>query len=153
MENQILDYFGEFEENAQIVTVKYFPSEQEARLFAIGLRKAGIRYFVSNTNISTALPLGGIGSNGVGLHVMEDDLAEASRIVASLERKLYGELPNQSFHDADLDEIAYQRALHQSANPRTFRLLFWGLIILILLLLLRAYLRASGLAPSWWDFF
>ena len=152
MDQQILDYFGEFEESTRIVPLKYFFFESEARLYAARLKEVGIPCFISNANIMSVLPLGGGG--GIGLHIREADLTEASQIVARLDHQKENGSQGDSFHDADHDDIEYQRALHEP--PMAFRAnqaWYWLVIGIILLVILRAFLRAAGVVESWRDFF
>lgn len=132
MKNRILDYFGDFEdysENTKIVTVKYFYFEAEARLNAARLKKEGIKCFVSNTNTISVFPLG---EGGIGLHVKEEDLNRATRIVMEMhENKITA--PEQNFHEADMDEIEYQKALNGLPLKPFHHIL---LVILLLLILL-----------------
>jgi hypothetical protein len=152
MDQQILDYFGEFEESTRIVPLRYFFFESEAHLYAARLKEADIPCFISNANIMTALPLGGGG--GIGLHIRESDLAEASRITARLDHLKKQDSSERSFHDADLDDIEYQRALHQPPLAFLARQgLYWLVIVIALLVILRAFLRAAGIVESWRDFF
>ena len=95
MDQQILDYFEGFEENTRIVPLKYFFFESEAHLYAARLKEAGIPCFISNANIMTVLPLGGGG--GIGLHIREADLPEASRIAARLDYQKNHDTP-ELFH-------------------------------------------------------
>ncbi|MCB0561661.1 MAG: DUF2007 domain-containing protein [Lewinellaceae bacterium] len=152
MDQQILDYFEGFEENTRIVPLKYFFFESEAHLYAARLKEAGIPCFISNANIMTVLPLGGGG--GIGLHIREADLPEASRIAARLDYQKNHDNPDASFHDASHDDIEYQRALNAppmqvGASPAWY----WLVVGIILLVILRAFLRAAGVVESWRDFF
>lgn len=152
MDQQILDYFGEFEENTRIVPLKYFFFESEARLYAARLKEAGIPCFISNANIMSVLPLGGGG--GISLHIREADLPVASRIVARLDYQKENGSQNDTFHDADHDDIEYQRALHEPPLAiRASQAWYWLVIGIILLVILRAFLRAAGVVESWRDFF
>ncbi|MCB0587620.1 MAG: DUF2007 domain-containing protein [Phaeodactylibacter sp.] len=152
MDQEILDYFGEFEENTRIVPLKYFFFESEARLYAARLKEAGIPCFISNANIMSVLPLGGGG--GIGLHIREADLAEASRIAAYLDHQKENTSRETSFHDADHDDIEYQRALNEPPMAFSSRQAWYWLIIgIALLVILRAFLRAAGVVENWRDFF
>lgn len=148
-QDRILDYFGEFDPEARIVTVKHCYQEAVAHLYAARLEAAGIPCFISNANTITALPLG---AGGIGLHVRERDLQAASAVVARLDHQLSRAPAEQEFHDADLDEIRYQQALHQPRTGTADRVLLF-ILLLILLLVLRAFLRAGGWVESWRDFF
>ncbi|NRA51051.1 MAG: DUF2007 domain-containing protein [Phaeodactylibacter sp.] len=149
MEDQILDHFGTFDEGSQVVTVRNFLGVSEAHLYAARLREADIPHYISNANMTTALPLGGGGE--VGLHVRAEDLEEASRIIARLD---FQKQTEEDFRDADHDDIEYQRQLSK-ADASSALSPYWYLALLLIAILvgLRAYLRASGAVPTWWDFF
>ncbi|MCB0547304.1 MAG: DUF2007 domain-containing protein [Phaeodactylibacter sp.] len=152
MDQQILDYFGDFEEGTRIVPLKYFFFESEARLYAARLKEAGIPCFISNANIMTALPLGGGG--GIGLHIREADLADATRIVTLLDLQEENGGQDDTFHDADYDDIEYQRALNEPPMAiKPGHAWYWLVIGIVLLVILRAFLRAAGVVESWRDFF
>ena len=152
MEERILDYFGEFDERSRIVAAKYFFMESEAYLYAARLREAGIPHFISNGNVMTALPLGGGG--GIGLHVRDTDLPEASRIIARLDYQKRKAPEEGTFHDADEEEIAYLRAVYgEKSNSQSGKFIVWLIAGIVLLLILRAFLRAAGIVESWWDYF
>lgn len=148
MEQNILDYFGEFEENVKIVVLKYFYFESEARLYAARLKEAGITSFISNANIVTALPLG---EGGIGLHIREADLEAALEIVQQLDSNKNQDA-EQSFHDADLAEIEYQRQLNQGNQAQSDRV-YWLLGLLIALILLQIYLQSIGVLKPWQEYF
>ncbi|MEQ8704473.1 MAG: hypothetical protein RIC19_11165 [Phaeodactylibacter sp.] len=151
MEEQILDYFGSFEEGSRIVAARHFFRASEAYLYAARLREAGIPHYISNTNIMTALPLGGGGD--IGLHVRAQDLEETTRIIARLDFQKEQETEND-FRDADLDDIEYQRQLSEaSTEGRLHPYWYLALVLVAILVALRAYLRASGVVNRWWDFF
>lgn len=150
MEERILDHFGEFEEGSRIVAVKHFFLESEAYLYAARLREAGIPHYISNANIMTAIPLGGGG--GIGLNVRESDLAEASRIVARLDYQKERHSKEENYHDADEEDIEYLRTLNSSSSDWS-NYIYWGIIAVVLLLILRAFLRGAGVVERWWDYF
>ena len=150
MDERVLDYFGEFEEGSRIVAVKHFFLESQAHLYAARLREAGIPHYISNANIMTAIPLGGGG--GIGLHVRASDLAEASRIVAQLDYQNEHRRGDEDYHDADEEDIEYLRSL-DGASSDWSNYVYWGIMAVVLLLILRAFLRAAGVVESWWDYF
>jgi hypothetical protein len=150
MDERVLDYFGEFEEGSRIVAVKHFFLESQAHLYAARLREAGIPHYISNANIMTAIPLGGGG--GIGLHVRASDLAEASRIVARLDYQNEHRRGDEDYHDADEEDIEYLRSL-DGASSDWSNYVYWGIMAVVLLLILRAFLRAAGVVESWWDYF
>ncbi|MEM1320016.1 MAG: DUF2007 domain-containing protein [Bacteroidota bacterium] len=140
-----------FDPNTRVVTIKYFYFESKAHLYAARLKEANIKSFISNANTSTALPLG---EGGIGLHVREKDREEALRIVRELDYYNRTDPRDQSFHDADKEDIAYEKALHEQAarqyKPATMIILF--LVLLILLVFVRAYFMTVS-AGDWLDVF
>jgi len=143
VENEILDYFGDFDREAKVVPVKYFYFESEARLYAARLRTEGIPCFISNAHTITALPLG---SGGIGLHVKEVDLAEASAIVARMDYQNNHAQEPMNFADADHDDIAFEQA--KNTRPDYW---YWLIIGIVVLLILRAFMRAIGFQGYWWN--
>ena len=145
MENQILDHFGDFEDrfdpDARVITIKFFNFESEARLYAARLQEAGIRSFISNANMHTVIPLSG---GSIGLHIKEADVRGAQLIIQKLDDYNKKEPEEQSFHDADYDDIAYQRKLHESKSGKIDPVIL-TIVIIIILLLAQLVLRAGGL--------
>jgi hypothetical protein len=141
-----------FEDGVNIVVIRHFFAESQARLYAAQLKDAGIPSFISNANIMAALPLGGGG--GIQLHIKASDAVAAQRVISRLDFQARKEQEEQSFHDATKEDILYLQAVHkeQSSNSKQ-RLWFWLILIVVILLILRAYLRAAGIVESWWDFF
>lgn len=139
---------GSFSGEGQIVAARYFFLEPEARMYAAHLRQAGIPHYISNTNVMSALPLGGGGQ--IGLHVREADLAAAAQVFAQIDHQKAASV-EEDFREADHEDIAYQQAL----NPSFRRLPTWAWLlgVMMLLLLLRALLRSRGWVNTWWDFF
>ena len=142
-----LDYFGDFEENVRVITIRYFSFPPEASLYAARLREAGIRCFLSNTNSVTMLPLE---QPGIGLHIREEDREGAQAILRDIDRQLR-EAPTASYHDADEEEIEYLRTLQEGEQGSNA--LLWIVVFIIGLLILRTISRAAGWAPSFWDWF
>lgn len=151
MEDDILDYFeSEFDENTRIIAIKYFYFEAEARLYAARLREVNIPSFISNTNVSTALALG---EGGIGLHIKEADVQEASRIIAQLDaQKRSSETDQSSYHEIDMEEIQYLKKIDEDNNQKD-SILLYGVIVIVLLLIIRALLRGSGWIEIWRDAF
>ena len=148
MEDRILDFFEEeFDQDTRIIAVKYFYFETEARLYAARLKEAQIPSFISNTNVSTALALG---EGGIGLHIREEDAAEATRIIAQLDlQKKLDNPEDDSFRDADLEEIRYLEAIHKE-DPAKDRTVIAIILMIILFLVLRAFLRGRGGFLDFW---
>jgi len=144
MDNEILDYFDEFEDrfdqHVKIVAVKYFYFESEARLYAARLKEAGIKSFLSNANTSTVIPLG---EGGIGLHINEEQLPEATRIIKKLDIFNKRELTesDQNFRDADHEDIAYERDVQRQRAHKvdpTYMIITAFLVLIILLALVKA---------------
>ena len=153
MEDEILDYFEqEFDKDTRIIAVKYFYFEPEARLYAARLKEVGIPSFISNTNVSTALALG---EGGIGLHIKEKDLIEASKLIAKLDAdKKKDWETTDSYKEVDLEEIRYLQAVTAAEKSRAHTL-YIGVGIIIMLLILRALIRARGVGflEVWRDAF
>jgi len=138
MQNDILDYFKE--ENSfydkKIIQIKTFYFATEAEIMAARLKDEGIPCFVSNANVVTAMPLG----NGtVGLHVREDHEARARQLIEEMEENLRRE-NNEDFHDADHDDIEFQKRLNEQANQGaniSYKIAMGILIVFIVIVLLK----------------
>ena len=138
--DQLLDYFGEFESETKIVVAKYFYTESEARIYAAQLKTVNIPSFISGATTLSTIPLG---QGGIGLHVREKDLVETLRIIKVLDKQNERDLlQEESFHDADMDEIAYQKSLHIEQNNWTY---VWILIVMLILLVLFRVLTKGGI--------
>ncbi|MCB0630613.1 MAG: hypothetical protein KDD15_12790 [Lewinella sp.] len=142
-----LDYFDEFEENVQVIAIRYFSFTSEASLYAARLREAGIRCFISNTNSVTMLPLE---QPAVGLHIREEDRKAVLLLLQEIDGQMVSQ-PEDSFHDADEEEIAYLQSLKENEGGNNA--LLWVVGIIIALLVFRSFARAAGLAPVYWDWF
>ncbi len=147
MEDRILDHFGEFDNEVKVVAVKYFFLASEAYLYAARLKEAGIAHFLTNANTVTTLPLA---DQSIGLYVRETDLAAATAVIARMDFQKTRPAPEQSFRDADHEDIEYQRALHSRSQVDW---LFLFILTLIGLVILRMLLRASGIFSGWGDAF
>lgn len=145
--NTPLDYFEEFEHTGvKVVVARYFYFDSEAYLYAARLRESGINCFVSNSNAIAAVPLG---NGGIGLHVKEQDLQEALSLIKEIDQQ---EPIEQDFREADHEDIAYERAVNEKKSSSNISLIVFVLIV-VSLLIWRAFSRAAGLVDSWWDFF
>ena len=152
MDNEKPNTEPPFEEGVQIIVIKHFFAESQARLYAAHLKDAGIPSFISNANIMATLPLGGGG--GIPLHIKASDAVAAQRVISRLDFQAEKELEEQNFHDATKEDILYLQAVHEEQNGNSKKgLWFWLVLTVVLLLILRAYLRAAGIVESWWDFF
>lgn len=149
MKEEPLDQFdNQFKKNTKIVSVKVFYFESKARLYAARLKEVGIQSFISNANTTTVIPLG---EGGIRLHVKEEDMDQALVIIRKLDAYSQREV-EESFHDSDKEDIAYERDLR---NPPKKKIHIIILVVLVIatLVILRAFLRASGMVESWRDYF
>ena len=147
MKDDILDHFDGYDEDIRIIPVKYFDQESEARIFGARLNQEGIPNYISNSNTTTALALG-VGN--IGLHIREQDLEAVLQIFKEIELEQKDYDAQITYHDASLEDIAYEKALNQP-NIR-FNWALALILILVVLLVIRIILRALGIVPSWWDF-
>lgn len=148
MEDQILDNFEEFDEQTRIVVVKHFYFESQARIYAARLKEAGIKCVVSNATLQTMLP---VEQGGIKLLVRETDLEEASQIVRQMDQQNSESKVEANYHDIDEQGIAYLQSLEKEKKGNVW--LQWLVVLILLLLLIRAFLRAGGWVDSGWDFF
>lgn len=142
-----LDYFDDFEEDVQVIAIRYFSFTSEASLYAARLRAAGIRCFISNTNSVTMLP---VEQPAIGLHIREEDRAAALTLIQSIDQQL-ATAPDISYHEADEEEIDYLRSVEEGEKGNNA--LLWLVALIIGLLVFRSFARAAGLAPVFWDWF
>lgn len=139
-EDDILDYQDYFGEGEQVVLIRYFAFATQAHLAAARLREEGIPCFVSNATIGNVLPLGG--SMNVSLHVRSSDTEAANELLLEMDQQAKAE---QDFRDADEEDIAFERSLHESKGIGWW----WLVVLIIVFLLLRSYLRG---ADAFWQF-
>lgn len=142
MSEQLLDFWEQEESfyKGKIITVKYFYLESQAIIYASRLKELGIKTFISNTNTTTAFP---IGNGGIGLHVREADRDLSLKIIKKLDRNNARDNHNLSFHDADHEDIAYQQALSQQKHIKEPILLL--IFIILSLLLFKIFIQSKGL--------
>ena len=114
MDNEKPNTEPPFEEGVQIIVIKHFFAESQARLYAAHLKDAGIPSFISNANIMATLPLGGGG--GIPLHIKASDAVAAQRVISRLDFQAEKELEEQNFHDATKEDILYLQAVHEEQN-------------------------------------
>lgn len=129
MQEEILDYFEQNGKASEVVVFRYFTFESEAHICAARLREEKIPCFISNSYMSTALPLGG--TSEVSIYIRLSDLAAAEHIFKEMET-----LANQALiYEEDVSLMATRNSWMVSL----VRYLFLSLIVL---LLMRAFLRA-----------
>jgi len=147
-EQNILDYSeGDNRYTGKIITIKYFYFESQARLYVARLREQGINSFISNANTITAFPLG---NGGIGLHIREIDKNQVIPIIKELDNNNINGAQDFSYRDADHEDIAYEKTIVEQENKKNPWLAICFFIIS--LIILRAYLRASGIT-FWADSF
>ncbi len=146
--DNILDYFpeehGPYE--GEMIIIKSFYFETPARLYAARLKEAGIPSFVSNTSIN--IPFG---NGGITLHIRKEDQQKATHIIHLMDKRdLVKEdsADEESFHDADHDDIAYQRAIHEKKGSG-----YWVIALIIVLLLAAMVAQFVFNKPlmDWWQ--
>lgn len=129
----------------RLLLLRNFMQESLANLYAARLRQDGIPCFLSNQNAHAAIP-GGL--TGIGLHIKAADQVRAAELLRLLDQQLQSE---EDFHDADQEDIAFQKALNQ-APLRGYRSFGWLLLLFIVLLIFRALARANFWVPNFDSF-
>ncbi len=130
MEDKILDFFPEDHQDfgpGEIIIIKFFYFETPARIYAARLKEANIPSFVSNS--TTSIPFG---NGSISLHIRKVDQEKAVHIVHQLDkRNLLNEVDeDESFHDADHDDIAYQKALHEKDRGLFTPIVIFAIIVI-----------------------
>ena len=151
MRDDILDYFGDFDDlfdkDTKVVAVKFFYFESEARVYAARLKQAGIKNFISSSHVSSMLPMG---EGGIGLHVKEEDQQQALEIIHQLDNN-----NNLEFvpHQENGKKASPNSPMPSNQNKLVSYFIYFFIALLIILAILRTYLRATGAVNTWWDFF
>ncbi len=139
--DEILDYpeefDGPFSHSTEVVAVKWFFLEAEARVYAARLRQADIPSFVSNANATTMIPFGG---GGIGLHVKATDEQDARAIIRELDENNQRIRVEESYHDYDEEDIAYLKEV-EAQNTRKNGPMAYIIILIVVLSLLYAILN------------
>lgn len=134
MEDKILDSFDE-DSNIKLVNIKSFYWESKAYLYSARLKEVGIPSFISNSNISSVLH---VGIDGITLKVRETDVEAAMEIIQEMDAAQKDE--NESFHDADHEDIAYEKEVSETAiaieDDRAFTPTMMVVFLLAIILLL-----------------
>lgn len=147
MADDLLDHFGEFDEEVEIVAARYFNFESDARMYGAFLKEAGIPFFISNSNTNAALPLTSMG--GVGLHVKQSDLAAVAELFNDIDARTAADPLNDSYHDADEEEIEYLRKAHLQEDAKKQNWAYIVVLIFFILLIIRTFLKVTA---EFWDF-
>ncbi|MFK7809627.1 MAG: hypothetical protein AB8F74_17615 [Saprospiraceae bacterium] len=152
MKDDIIDDLDEDNaEGNKMVAIKYFYFESKARLYSARLETEGIPSFVSNSNAITAVPLG---SPGIGLHVKQRDYEAARQIVLRMDQRAEMEIiddDDESFRDADHEDIEYQRKLTERDKGDN-KTLTYLIAIIIVLVIIRVIWRIMNPGDAWGPF-
>lgn len=124
--------------HSKLVPIKQFYTEAEASVYVAKLQASGIRSLLQNETAYTVLP---VGEQGIRLFVLEDDVELAQDIIYQMDTNMLSD-PDESFHDADLEDIEYQKQL--KTGNKNNRLVIVAIIITILLLAYVYYLGTNG---------
>ena len=81
----------------------------------------------------------------------EKDSEAAARIIAELDLQAKQTAEEESFYEADEGDIEFQRELSQNHQGHIRLILFWLVLVVSLMLVLRAFLRAAGTIDGSWD--
>ncbi len=144
MDDTILDFF-EDDPNVKVVVIKTFYWESKAYLYAARLKEAGIPSFISNSNINSVLH---IDVGGIKLNVRAIDVDTAAEIVKKMDEAQKDE--NESFHDADKDDIFYEKQVAENKIEASDGRGFSAKVILVILIVLILLYTFSF---KFWDLF
>ena len=123
----------------QLVQVKQFYLESEASIYAARLRESGIEAFLQNDTVYVMLP---VGEKGIRLFVPIVDLELANDLISEMDRNKIKPL-EESFHDANHEDILYQKSLHEGAVSS--KMMYVAVIMSAILILYVCYLSSSGM--------
>jgi len=121
-----------------LVLLKQFYLESEASIYTARLRDAGISALLQNDTAYVMLP---VGEKGIRLFVPVSDVEFAMDIVREMDENKSQPL-EESFHDADLDDILYQKSLHQ--GQVSGRMMYVAIAMSVVLVLYVCYLSSQG---------
>lgn len=122
----------------QLVLLKQFYLESEASIYSARLRDAGIKAFLQNDTAYVMLP---VGEKGIRLFVPVSDLDDAMAIVKEMDLNKTQPI-DESFHDADLEDILYQKSLHE--RQVSSRMMYVAITMSVILILYVCYLSSQG---------
>ena len=122
----------------QLVLVKQFYLESEAAIYVARLRESGIQAILQNDVAYVMLP---VGEKGIRLFVPFSDIELANDLISEMDRNNLQPI-EESFHDADLDDILYQKAIHEGAVSS--RMMYVAIAMSVILILYVCYLSSSG---------
>ncbi len=116
MKDDILDSFENWDDkSSKLVRIKQFDFETEAQFYRTRLQSEGIPCFLTNTNTTTLLSGYSIATGGVSLYVKASDVDAVLLILDELDYNKSRKL-DEDFREADLEEILYQKSLHESKH-------------------------------------
>jgi len=122
----------------QLVLLKHFYFESEASIYTARLREAGIAALLQNDTAYVMLP---VGEKGIRLFVPVSDVDFALEIVKEMDLNKTQPV-EESFHDADHDDILYQKSLHE--GQVSGRMMYVAIVMSIVLVLYVCYLSSQG---------
>ena len=96
-----------FRDDVKLIIVRRFFNEARANICAAYLRGEGVQCFISNSTTGTLLPFV---NGGFLLHIAERDLKEANDLLEKLDQNASTRI-DEDYHDADLSDIAYEKAI------------------------------------------
>lgn len=123
---------------SELVLLKQFYLESEASIYTARLRDAGIKAFLQNDTAYVMLP---VGEKGIRLFVPVSDVAYAMEIVQEMDQNKTQPL-EESFHDASLEDILYQKSLHEGQVSK--RMMYVAIVMSVILILYVCYLSSQG---------
>ncbi len=122
----------------QLTLVKHFYVESEAAVYVARLRESGIEAILQNGTAYGMLP---VGEKGIRLYVPSSELELATDLIAEMDQNQLRPI-DESFHDADLEDILYQKALHEGSVSS--KMMYVAIVMSIVLVLYVIYLSSSG---------
>ena len=121
----------------QLIFVRKFYNQSQAELYAARLREQGIQHFLTNRHMNSMLHMA---TSEIGIQILKKDLSTVEGLFAALD-ELNAVEPEQSFHDADLDDIYYEKSLNDAKKGHFSLGLTLIVIILIMLILMFNYYK------------
>lgn len=121
-----------------LVLLKQFYLESEAAIYAARLREEGIEVVLQNDTIYAMLP---VGEKGIRLFVPQADAAYALQLIRQMDENKVKPL-EESFHDADLEDILYQKQLHEGQVSK--HMMYVALAMSVVLVIYVCYLSSGG---------
>lgn len=123
----------------QLILVKQLYLESEAAIYLARLHEYGIEAILQNDTAYVMLP---VGEKGIRLFVPFQDVEFANDLISEMDRNSLEPI-DESFHNADLDEILYQKALHEGAVSS--KMMYVAIVMSVILVVYVCYLSSSGM--------